>query len=61
MKNPPIPEPRPAGRPPVDGEAAHAHIHLRVTMQRKNRYVKAAQRRRQTLSEWILESCDAKS
>jgi hypothetical protein len=46
----------PVGRPPRDGEAADGHIHLRVTMARKNAYVRAAKPKK--LSEWIIEQLD---
>ena len=49
-------ESNPVGRPPRDGEAADGHIHLRVTMPRKNSYVKAAKPKK--LSEWIIEQLD---
>ena len=38
---------------PADG-----HIHLRVPMERKNLYVKSAQRRAQGLSKWMLDAAD---
>jgi len=46
------------GRPPVDDTAADGHIHLRVTMERKNSYVHAARRKQQKLSEWLTQVCD---
>lgn len=46
------------GRPLTDSTPASGHIHLRVTMERKNRYVKAAHRRKRKLSEWLTETCD---
>ena len=49
---------RGAGRPLNDSTAATGHIHLRVTMERKNRYVRAAKRRKLKLSEWMSEACD---
>jgi hypothetical protein len=45
-----------AGRPPLDGEAATGQIQLRVTMARKNAYVRAAKPKK--LSEWIFENLD---
>jgi len=47
------------GRPPLNGEAANGWIQLRVTMKRKNAYVKAAKPR--GLSEWIFEQLDKAS
>jgi len=47
------------GRPTTD--AATGHIHLRVTMDRKNRYVRAAKRDGKNLSDWITETCDRES
>lgn len=44
------------GQPPKDGTAATGHIHLRVTMARKNAYVRAA--RPGKLTEWIFERLD---
>jgi hypothetical protein len=49
---------RGAGRPLNDSAAASGHIHLRVTMERKNKYVRAARRRKMKLSEWMLATCD---
>ena len=46
------------GRPLVDDTAADGHIHLRVTMERKNSYVHAARRKQQKLSEWMTQVCD---
>jgi hypothetical protein len=34
---------------------------LRVTMERKNRYVRAARKRKLKLSEWMTETCDKSS
>jgi hypothetical protein len=53
--------PKPPGRPPIDGVPAVGHIHLRVTMERKNRYVRAARAKQTGLSEWITNTCDAAS
>ena len=47
-----------AGRPLADETPASGHIHLRVTMERKNRYVRAARKRKMKLSEWMTETCD---
>ena len=46
------------GRPLADETPASGHIHLRVTMERKNRYVRAARKRKLKLSEWMTEACD---
>jgi hypothetical protein len=48
----------PAGRLPTGDTPAGGHIHLRVTMERKNRYVRAARKRKMKLSEWMTETCD---
>jgi hypothetical protein len=45
-----------AGRPPLSGEAATEQIQLRVTMARKNAYVRAAKPKK--LTEWIFENLD---
>ena len=45
-----------AGRPPREGEPATGQIQLRVTMARKNAYVKAAKPRK--LTAWIFEKLD---
>lgn len=47
------------GRPPISGETAKGHIHLRVTMARKNAYVKAAKPKK--LTAWIFEQLDKAS
>ena len=49
------------GRPLADATAASGHIHLRVTMERKNRYVRAARKRKMKMSEWMTETCDTAS
>lgn len=49
------------GRPLADSTTANGHIHLRVTMERKNRYVRSAHKRKQKLSEWMIESLDRES
>jgi hypothetical protein len=46
----------PFGRPPLDGEAATGHIHLRTTLRRKSAYVRAAKPRK--LTGWIFEQLD---
>ncbi len=45
-----------SGRPPISGETATAQIQLRVTMARKNAYVRAARPRK--LTEWIFAHLD---
>lgn len=50
------PDPRKPGRPTRDTEGATGHIQLRVTMARKNAYVRAA--KPQKLTEWIFENLD---
>lgn len=45
-----------AGRPPICGETASSQIQLRVTMARKNAYVRAAKPKK--LTEWIFENLD---
>ncbi len=45
-----------AGRPPQDGEAAKGWIQLRVTMARKNAYVRAAKPAK--LTAWIFGHLD---
>lgn len=48
------------GRPPLpDSERADAQIQLRVTSKRKASYVRAANRKKQTLAAWMFEVCDA--
>jgi hypothetical protein len=49
----------PAGRLPFSDTAADGHIHLRVTMERKNRYVRSAKRAGKNLSDWMTETCDS--
>ena len=49
------------GRPLADETPASGHIHLRVTMERKNKYVRAARKRKMKLSEWMTETCDTAS
>lgn len=50
---------RPVGRPPLAGESAKGQIQLRVTMARKNAYVRAAKPRK--LTAWIFEKLDKAS
>lgn len=47
------------GRPTID--PATGHIHLRVSMDRKNAYVRAAQTKSQTLAAWMFGCCDKES
>lgn len=42
----------------TEPKTADGHIHLRIPMERKNIYVKTAQRRGQGLSKWMLDACD---
>lgn len=49
------------GRPLADDTPASGHIHLRVTMERKNRYVRAARKLKMKLSEWMTASLDKES
>lgn len=44
------------GRPPIAGETAKGQIQLRVTMARKNAYVRAAKPRK--LTAWIFSILD---
>ena len=48
-----------AGRPPIAGESATGQIQLRVTMARKNAYVRAAKPKK--LTAWIFEKLDKAS
>lgn len=48
-------QPKPV-RPPISGEAAGGQIQLRVTMARKNAYVRAAKPKK--LTAWIFEHLD---
>jgi hypothetical protein len=47
---------RGAGRPPIAGESATGQIQLRVTMARKNAYVRAAKPK--ALTAWMFEILD---
>jgi len=47
-----------SGRPPKAGTSATGEIHLRVTMERKNSYVRAARASGLGLSEWMTTTCD---
>ena len=44
------------GQPPKDGVAATGHIQLRVTLARKNAYVRAAKPK--SLSAWMFANLD---
>jgi hypothetical protein len=61
LQNPHAPElePRKAGRPPIGGETATHHVHIRTTAQRKSAWVRAAKPR--TLAEWVKENLDRAS
>ncbi len=54
------PDPK-LGRPLADETPASGHIHLRVTMERKNRYVRAARKLKLKLSEWMTATLDRES
>ena len=50
------------GRPPLPhGEAADSQIQLRVTRKRKSAYVRAANKKKQTLAAWCFEALDKES
>lgn len=49
------------GRPLTDETPANGHIHLRVTMERKNKYVRAARKLKLKLSEWMTAALDRES
>ena len=51
----------PVGRPPISGEAATGHIHIRTTLARKGWYVRTARLHNQTLAEWMQQECDKSS
>lgn len=51
-------EKNPVGRPPIGEAAAVGHIHLRVTMARKNAYVLAARVKGLSLSLWMVANLD---
>lgn len=57
--NPPNQQPRGPGAPPKDGVSAAGHVHLRVTMERKSRWVRAAQRSGCNLTTWCEKHLDA--
>lgn len=53
------PKPTGPGRPPLPaGESADSQIQLRVTRARKAAYVRAANKREQTLAGWMFATCD---
>lgn len=52
-------KPNPRGRPPISGETATGQIQLRVTLSRKNAYVRAAKPGK--LSAWIFAQLDKAS
>ncbi len=52
-------QPNKGGRPPNDSTPATGKIDWRVTMERKNRYVRAARAARLTLCAWLTRVCDA--
>lgn len=56
--NTPNPQPTGPGRPAIDGAPATSFLHIRVTRARKSAYVRAANRRRQGLSEWSQHHLD---
>jgi hypothetical protein len=50
------------GRPPLpDSERADSQIQLRVTGKRKSAYVRAANKKKQTLAAWCFEALDKNS
>ncbi len=52
----PLETTKPVGRPPIGGVTAADQIQLRVTMRRKNAYVRAAKPKK--LTEWIFAQLD---
>jgi hypothetical protein len=50
---------RGAGRPPISGETAKGHIHIRTTLPRKGHWVRAA--RPKSLAQWATEILDKAS
>lgn len=61
LHNPDAPElePRKPGRPPISGETATGHIHIRTTLTRKGHWVRAA--RPKSLAQWATEILDKAS
>jgi len=47
---------RGAGRPPIAGETATHHVHIRTTAHRKSAWVQAA--RPKSLAQWATENLD---
>lgn len=47
---------RGAGRPPIGGETATHHVHIRTTAQRKSAWVRAAKPK--SLAEWATQNLD---
>lgn len=41
-------------------EKSDSHLHIRVATEKKARYVKAAQREKMKLSEWVIRTLDQK-
>jgi hypothetical protein len=50
------PDPRKPGRPPINGETAKGHVHIRATLARKSAWVRAA--KPQSLAHWATENLD---
>jgi len=53
------PDPRKPGRPPINGETATGHIHIRTTLPRKGHWARAA--RPKSLAQWATEILDKAS
>jgi hypothetical protein len=50
------------GRPPLpESERAESQIQLRVTRKRKGAYVRAANKKKQTLAAWCFGALDKES
>jgi predicted HicB family RNase H-like nuclease len=55
-------EAKPVGRPPMPEEIkASSQMQFRISTKRKAAYVKAAQKKGQTLAAWSFEQLDAAS
>jgi hypothetical protein len=52
-------DPRKPGRPPISGETAKGHVHIRTTLARKGHWVRAA--RPKSLAQWATEILDGAS
>lgn len=52
------PKPRGPGAPPKRESRASAHLHIRVTKQRKGAWEQAAQRSGSSLSDWATNTLD---